>query len=570
MRAFYISLIFSLLTLFLTQISSAQPLAYVTQSGSNDVAVIDTSTNTVIVPSIGVGTNPEGIAITPDGTRAYVANRSSSNVSVIDTSTNMTAGPPIVTVGTSSRVAITPDGTRAYVTNGGFNNVSVIDTITNMVVGSPIPVGSSPIGIAITPDGTRAYVTNSGDGDVSVIDIATNTTIGMPITVGTNPSNIAITPDGSRAYVGNSASDDVSVIDLNTNMLIGMPIPVGTNPANIAITPDGTSAYVANSGEDFVTVIDTSTNMVSVPSIMVGDGPIGIAITPDGTRAYVVNRFTVDVFVIDTATNMVAGMPIALPGDDPRRIAITPVASGISLEPQNAENSVLTEYTVTATLNDTFPGVLINFEVRSGPNRGESSSPGECFPNADCTTDTNGNVSWTYTGGPNPGTDSIRASFFNEAEQRQELSNAALVTWISPISLSPTNATNEVRTEHTVTALIEFNGSPESGILVDFEIISGPNFGEPGECSLNADCTTDSNGEVSWTYQSGRRLGTDTIVVSFFDDEFQARVDSNQAFKTWILPERNIPTMSEWGMIATAAVLGLASIMYLIRRKALA
>ena len=37
---------------------------------------------------IAVGTAPRDIAITPDGTRAYVANSGSANVSVIDTATN--------------------------------------------------------------------------------------------------------------------------------------------------------------------------------------------------------------------------------------------------------------------------------------------------------------------------------------------------------------------------------------------------------------------------------------------------------------------------------------------------
>ena len=45
--------------------------AYVTNGVSNNVSVIDTSTNTVLT-SIPVGSYPLGVAITPDGTRAYV------------------------------------------------------------------------------------------------------------------------------------------------------------------------------------------------------------------------------------------------------------------------------------------------------------------------------------------------------------------------------------------------------------------------------------------------------------------------------------------------------------------
>jgi YVTN family beta-propeller protein len=97
---------------------------------------------------------------------------------VIDTATN-TVGSTI-TVGTDpTGVAVTPDGSKAYVANYGTiaspaNTVSVIDTATN-TVGSTITVGLGPVGVAVTPDGSKVYVANQRDGTVSVIDTATNT-----------------------------------------------------------------------------------------------------------------------------------------------------------------------------------------------------------------------------------------------------------------------------------------------------------------------------------------------------------------------------------------------------------
>jgi YVTN family beta-propeller protein len=82
-------------------------------------------------------------------TRAYVTNLNSNSVSVIDTASNTV----VATVGVGSVpywVAITPDGTRAYVTNFGSNFVSVIDTASNTVVAT-VGVGSEPFGVAITP-----------------------------------------------------------------------------------------------------------------------------------------------------------------------------------------------------------------------------------------------------------------------------------------------------------------------------------------------------------------------------------------------------------------------------------
>jgi len=90
----------------LTIPAQAQTFAYVTNRGSNSVSVIDTASNTVVA-TIPVGAFPEGVAITPDGTRAYVTDFVSNTVSVIDTATNTV----VVTIGVGlfpTGAAITP------------------------------------------------------------------------------------------------------------------------------------------------------------------------------------------------------------------------------------------------------------------------------------------------------------------------------------------------------------------------------------------------------------------------------------------------------------------------------
>jgi YVTN family beta-propeller protein len=54
---------------------------------STGIEVIDTSNDTVIGFD-GTGTDPRGIVVNPAGTRVYVANHGSNDVFVIDTSTN--------------------------------------------------------------------------------------------------------------------------------------------------------------------------------------------------------------------------------------------------------------------------------------------------------------------------------------------------------------------------------------------------------------------------------------------------------------------------------------------------
>src|SRR6266404_2960716 len=61
--------------------------AYITNNASATVSVIDTATNTVTA-TIHVGSNPLGVAVSPDGSKVYVTNNNDGSVSVIDTATN--------------------------------------------------------------------------------------------------------------------------------------------------------------------------------------------------------------------------------------------------------------------------------------------------------------------------------------------------------------------------------------------------------------------------------------------------------------------------------------------------
>lgn len=124
---------------------------------------------------MSVGNHPSDIIISSDGTKAYVTNTGSNTVSVINTATNsVTTNVPVGDH--PSDIAVTPDGTKVYVANWQGNTVSVIDTTTNTVV-STVPVGITPLGVALTPDGTKAYVTNAESDNISVIDTATNVVI---------------------------------------------------------------------------------------------------------------------------------------------------------------------------------------------------------------------------------------------------------------------------------------------------------------------------------------------------------------------------------------------------------
>lgn len=93
--------------------AAATRYLYVANLRGNNVSVIDPATNTVVA-TVPVGANPEGVAVSPDGSQAWTANNSSSTVSVIDTATN-TVVSTIAVGRLPGPVSFAPDGAHAYV-----------------------------------------------------------------------------------------------------------------------------------------------------------------------------------------------------------------------------------------------------------------------------------------------------------------------------------------------------------------------------------------------------------------------------------------------------------------------
>jgi len=257
----------------------------VTNYGSNSITVINaaggtpTFSNTI---SLGSGSEPIGVAFTPDNTWAYVTNQGNNTVSVIDLTSS--PHPSLYTTITNSGggqgqfsqpvgVAVTPDGTKAYVTNYGNQTVSVIDTSINGVItgtGYPYSVKTQPAGVAVTPDGKYAYVANEGDNSLSKITVGSNATPARITNSNLNgPFGLAITPDGTTVYITNNGSGTVSVMTNGTfTNLLNADYPYG-----IAVSPDGTRAYFANDvSSGTLSVVDTATNAI-ISNISVGSHP---------------------------------------------------------------------------------------------------------------------------------------------------------------------------------------------------------------------------------------------------------------------------------------------------------
>jgi len=200
------------------------------------------------------------------------------------------------------------------------------------------------------------------------------------------------------------------------------------------------------------------------------------------------------------------------------------IASTISLTPEYELNLVGQDHTVTAVISPEVDGTSVTFTVISGPNQVVSGSS---------LTNVSGQATYTYTGDGGVGTDQIQACFTSGVTQI--CSNVVQKEWTQEILvLSPLLAQNELDTQHTVTATItNLQGTPIEGILVSFEVKTGPNAGD------SYTDTTDSNGKATFTYTGDGGVGTDAIQACFTNaageevcSDYGDTYD-NDAFKEW-------------------------------------
>lgn len=171
--------------------ATCSPKVYVTNNLTlGSVSVVNVADGAV--STISIGDHPIGVAITPDGTKAYVANTGSDNVSVIDVATGSVSTISDFAVGLfPTAVAITPDGTKAYVTGASSTKLSVINVATGSV-SDDIIVGGQSKGVAITPcallsqtvsaDGRTVTVSGSQYAPASTVTVSITST---PLTLGT-------------------------------------------------------------------------------------------------------------------------------------------------------------------------------------------------------------------------------------------------------------------------------------------------------------------------------------------------------------------------------------------------
>ena len=194
---------------------SARGEIFVANSGSDNVSVINDSTN-LVVASVGVGSNPYSLAYDPANGTVFVANEMGGSLSVINDTTNTVV--QTVTLG-SYPIGLAYDSAldEMFVSNDQ-TGVFVVNAATYGLVAT-VPAGNITSGLAYDPANGNVYVTLFDDGTVQAISDSSNT-VTSTIAVGMNPGLPAYDSVTGDIYVPNPGSSNVSVIDGSTNTVV--------------------------------------------------------------------------------------------------------------------------------------------------------------------------------------------------------------------------------------------------------------------------------------------------------------------------------------------------------------
>lgn len=308
------------------------------------VSAIDTSTSppNVIGTPGAFGASPDGVSVTPDGSKAFVSIIGyGSPIRVFD----LTQNPPGYVTDISNPGTISNTTSNVVTSDGRFvlsvwsqSVVTCINTSTLKVISS-LSFGTSLTSVAVTPDNTTIIVADITNNvfrilALSPLGVLSDTGKTVPYTFNFWSPNIAMAPDGHFALMANPQGGFISIlkIDAQHNVTVSSTtIPISSWPWGIDFTLDGSKVYVtvpgsstpgAGQGNIAVLAVDSSDNVtdtgvrIAIPNGLPfppggANAPVsGIAIAVGG-KAYISNSLNSNgqssITIVDSQTDTVLG-----------------------------------------------------------------------------------------------------------------------------------------------------------------------------------------------------------------------------------------------------------------------
>ncbi len=354
--------------------------------------------------TIPVGNGPWGVAFDPVNNFVYVSNFGSGDVSVINTSTNqdlMAIPVPVLNGYGNGPIAVNTATGVVYV-GDGVGTVYGIDPTTNEVTWTiPLAAFGCPYGC-----GADVQTYDPANGDIYVTNIATNnvtaihgTTVVATIPVGASPNGAAYDSANGEVFVSNegtSIRSNLTVINGTTNRVAGQVYPVNTGPG---VAFDDSTGYVyvcsnnvlANSS-NFVTAVN-GTNHRVVTSIPISSSCGAAVYDPANGYVYVTDRNkpggrdATTVTLIDPATNIVMlAQPVQLA---PIGIAYDPVNHNLYVANGDSGTVSVLPQIYRLTVHESGLPAGTNWSATVGGTTFSSTTPSITFP------ETNGTFNFT-------------------------------------------------------------------------------------------------------------------------------------------------------------------------------
>jgi DNA-binding beta-propeller fold protein YncE len=194
----------------------AAPDSHTVYLGTNDgrVLVFDVASSSVTA-SIDLGvpkSRANHLALNAAGTLLYVSSFTSGTISEIDLTSRSVARLFLVG-GEPQGLALTPDGSELFVADeSGNGRIDVYNVVSNtheatILSGATSSLGG-PFGLAMSPDGAAVYVgviTTEGPGLIQVIDVASRSIDRTLNSCGTVPRRIAFGFSGGLAVIADES-----------------------------------------------------------------------------------------------------------------------------------------------------------------------------------------------------------------------------------------------------------------------------------------------------------------------------------------------------------------------------
>jgi len=312
------------------------PIAVVTNSGCNNIAVVDINpTATVngqtiqnpnfgtILNTIAVGATPQGIAVSQPFGLAVVANNSAGTASIVNLITNSLAVPDVSTGTNPAGVAINDATGAALVANTGNNTVTEINLGAFFVTPAPttlapVSIGGlqQPTAVAIDPDrgtnnqGLAVVTTLALQSGLAPQAVLQGVDIGLAVpTLSTSAQTGSVTAPATGIvfdpivttgtanpglFYASSSGGNV-ITSFNPDSGAATTVNVGINPTALAINPETGAILTTNLAGQSTSLVDiTSSPLKTVKTIgLPGSAQFGVAI----------DQFTNIAVIVDQANN---------------------------------------------------------------------------------------------------------------------------------------------------------------------------------------------------------------------------------------------------------------------------